>query len=144
MINMFSQMACICHFVFFYVLLRASYGYNQCVFIPSVVWGFSNYYFQLFRCRNLDLNSFFPTFPYRQACFILRGHPYAPMFVCSPIHSYTLPYICIPPDTPICSQCPNISVYSMGYLHVLWAKHFLFWGSGGVSISASLLVSVCM
>ena len=39
-----SQMACICHFVFFYVLPRAFSGYISCRFISSVVWRFSYYF----------------------------------------------------------------------------------------------------
>ena len=38
---------------------------------------------------------------------------------------------------------PSISVYSMGYLHVLGARHF-FWGAGDVGMSVRLwCLSVC-
>ena len=88
MINMFSHMACICHFVF-YALPRASYGYIQCGFIPSVVWRFSNIFFQLFRCRNLALNRVFSYFLVAgMFCYTwqMSGHP---LHSYAPIHSYT-------------------------------------------------------
>ena len=39
--HMSFHMAYICHFLNFHALPRASYGYIQCGFIPSVVWRFS-------------------------------------------------------------------------------------------------------
>ena len=61
-------------------------GYIQCGFIPSVVWRF-------------------PTSPYRQACFTLRGCLYAP------ICSNTPPYVPMLPGAFVCCR---------GYLHVIW------------------------
>ena len=95
MINMFSQMACICHFIFC-GLPRASYGYIWCAFIPSAVWRFSNYYFQLFRCGNLALNSF-SYFSLVAGMFILGG-------ICTPPYIQTAPcppYVQIPPFVPM-------------------------------------------
>ena len=115
---------------FFYVLPRASYGYIQCGFIPSVVWRFSKYYFQLFRCRNLALNRFFLLF--------LRGryvhtwevsvcplYIWMPSYVQTPpVHSVALlmpPYVQTPPISPM---LPCASVCSRGYLHVIMGR----WG----------------
>ena len=87
MINMFSHMACICHFVF-YALPRTSYGYIWCGFIPRVVWRFSNIFFLLFIGRHV---------------YILggvSGHPH----VCMP-HTFICPHTFIHPrgvHTPIC------------------------------------------
>ena len=50
-----SQMACICHFFFFYILPRASYGYIQYGFISSVVGKFSDKFSSYFRCGKLAL-----------------------------------------------------------------------------------------
>ena len=86
-------------FFFFYVLPRASYGNVWCGFIPSVAWRFSNYYFQLLKCRNLTLNSFFFYFSLEAGMFHSLGasvHPtclYAPYILC--------PYIWMP-------QCPHM------------------------------------
>ena len=89
---------------FLYVLPRASYGYIWCGFIPSVVWTFSNYYFQLFRCRNLALNRMFLLINHRgrDGGFSYLGgicmHPYVQM----------LP-ICL--DGPIHLDAPDIPPY---------------------------------
>ena len=58
MINMLSQMACICHFVFFYVCPEPPMGISSVGSFP-VQSGGSLIIFQLFRCRNLALNRFF-------------------------------------------------------------------------------------
>ena len=115
MINMFPHMACICHFVCFFALPRASYGYIQCGFIPSVVWRFSNIFFRLFRCRNLALNRAFSYFLVADMFFILGGGWMPPTFVhplyiCTPpVHSYA-PGVYTPLYAPlllcasVCSQ----------------------------------------
>ena len=125
MINMFSQMACICHFVF-YVLPRASYGYIQCGFIPSAVWRFSDIIFQFFSYRNLALNRGFPTLLLEAGMFLLRGCLYAPICSYTPIHLYAPSMFVHIPDTPIClytHMSPMLSCASLcsrGYLHVIW------------------------
>ena len=69
------------------------------------VWsGGSLILFQLFRCRNLALNRFFPTFLSGRHVFILGGHLDSPtfthpyMFICSQGFKYP-PYV---PNTPLC------------------------------------------
>ena len=85
MINMFSHMACICHFVF-YALPRASYGYIQCGFIPSVVWRFSIIFSSSLGIGILALNRVFPTFSGRHV-FIL-GVVWMPPHLYASIHLY--------------------------------------------------------
>ena len=68
-----------------------SYGYIQYGFIPSAVWRFSNH-FQLFRCRNLALNRFFPTFLAGRHVFIF-GVVYRCPYVHTPLYVHT-PHIC--------------------------------------------------
>ena len=104
MINIFSQMACICHFVLFYVLPRASYGYIQCGFISSAVWRFSNH-FQLLRCRILSFNRV------AAGMFYTWGYLDGPTFV-HPCNSYT-PYICtiLEAYTPICPSYSSVHQY---------------------------------
>ena len=106
---MFSHMAYICHFVF-YVLPRASYVYIRCGFLPSVVWRFSNIFFQFFRCRNLALNRVF-------FYFLVVG-----MFLY--LGGGWMPHVCAPPVclyTPICSYTPHIFVCPQGCTHPPWA-----------------------
>ena len=111
MIDMFSQMACICHFVFFMSCPEPPMG------ISGVAWRFPNYYFQLLRCRNLALGFFL---------LFLRGR-----------HVLHLGGVCMPPYVhapPVCSDAPNAPTYSKtsyvpivpcasvcsrGYLHVI-------------------------
>ena len=98
---------------------RAYYGYVQCGFIPSAVWRLSNYYFQLFRCRNLALNRFFLLFLRDRYVSHLGGHLYAP-YVYTPhmfVHALTPPYVQI---APICPQCSHMHLCSREYLHVRW------------------------
>ena len=126
MINMFSQMAYICHFGFFffcYVLPRASYRYIWCGFIPSVVWRFSNYYFQLPRFGNLALNSFSSYFFIETGMFHTWEASVCPLYVHMP------PYICMPHvwtsqqphilKHPHMSQCSPVHLCCRGYLHVI-------------------------
>ena len=152
--------------------------HSQCV------WRFSNYYFQLFRCWNLALIRFFPTF--RGSHVFYLGVIHMPPYICMPpVCSYTThtfihpPYVQTPPyvpnaplcifmflgisecdvgmwgphklDTPIrgsrclpmcplpmCIVCSLVSLYILwDILCVLWARHFLCWGSGGVSACLS-------
>ena len=72
MINMFSHMACICHFVFLCPAPSLLWVY--------LVWVHSQcglevllYFFQLFRCRNLALNRVFSYFLVAGMFFILGG-----------------------------------------------------------------------
>ena len=81
-----------------------------------------------------------PLLPYTSLCF--RGYLHV-ILGCGP------PYVGQPPKgewmpphvSKMPCMLPCISAYSMGYLHVLWARHFLL-GAGGVSMSVRLLVSV--
>ena len=92
-------------FVIFYILLRASYGYIQCGFIPSAVETFSKY-FQLFRCKNLTLNGdIFSSFRGRHVggcqadwyVCLLGGHPYIPPYICTLLaHLYVPIYHSVP------------------------------------------------
>ena len=100
-------MACIC---LSYVLLRASYEYNQCGFIPSVVWRLSNVFSSSFRGRKLaltrDIVYLFEFIKLPGMLGVVRhfgisdwGHPYVPPYIC------TSPYISIHPShTPICHR----------------------------------------
>ena len=123
MINMFSQMACICHFVF-YVLPRASYKYIHCGFIPCVVWRFSRYFFQLFRCRNLALNRVFPIFFSGRYVLHLVGIQ-VPPYLWSPPCIWTPP---TPPyvETPTkCPQCSPVHMHVLGVSACDWGM----WGA---------------
>ena len=107
----FSQMACICLFVFL-CPAKTLYGYIHCGFIPR--WsGGSLIIFQLFRCRNVALNRIFILY-LRQACSTPMGCLYTP-YICIP-YTFICPlYVQNPPvhsDTPICPPCSCASVCS--------------------------------
>ena len=130
MINMFSHMACICHFVFFYILPRASYVYiqpHQFGFIPSAVWRFFNIFFQLFRCRNLALNRVSSYFLVVGMFLYLGGVVGCPHICMPPVCSYGPLYVCTPPvhlyaprgvHTPHGPPC-SLLLHSFGALHVV-------------------------
>ena len=88
----------------------------QCGFIPSAVWRFSSYYFQLLRCRNLALNRCFLLFLRGRHVSHFGGiHMLPNMFRCS--HTFRGP-----PDAPISSNIPHVtsaSVCSRQFLHVM-------------------------
>ena len=158
MISMFLTCGMYLSF-YFYVLPRASYGYIWCGFIPSMVWGFSNY-FQLFRCRNLALNRMFSHIRGRLGGCQLRRCVYDPPYICmppvylyfpvhlyapiclnTPIHLYA-PYplyiVCFP-IFPICHGELGVHLYTS---YVLW----YFWG---VSVHLSgilvpVITSICL
>ena len=110
MINMFSQMVCICHFVSLCPAQSLLWVYpvwvhSQCsLHVLGIL-------FQLFRCRNLALNRFFPTFHRGRHVLYLWG-------------VWMPPYIHIPPWHPHMFKHPlyvlYASVCSRGYLHVIW------------------------
>ena len=129
--------------LFFYVLPRASYGYIQCGFIPSVVWRFS-YYFQLFRCRNLAVNRIFLLFLRGRHVFTLKRHLDTPcafvhphMCVCPHMFRYChmLKHPMHVPHAPLC-----ICMF-WEYLHVIWGytPHV-----GGLGASAHLSGIWCL
>ena len=95
-------------FCFFYVLSRASYGYIQCGFIPSVVWRFSNYFSSSLVAENklqlaiylvhLVVRHIGGCLAYWYVCLIgLSIHP--PVHLYAPCTSYV-------PHTPVCSPIP--------------------------------------
>ena len=108
-------MACICHFVFFScvcVLPRSSYGHIWCGFIPSVVLRFSKLFFQLFRCRNLALNTdVFPTLEAGTGVSQHRG-------ICTPPYICMPPYICTTPCTSVCPSPPICPLHTPCNLYV--------------------------
>ena len=108
MINMFSQMACICHFVLYSCPAQSLLWVSGVGSFP-VQSGGSLIIFQLFMCRNLVLNRFFPTF-LEAGMFYTWGCLDAPTFV-QPHMFICPPYICIlprglgtqyVPHTPLC------------------------------------------
>ena len=126
MINMFSHMACICHFVF-YVLPRASYVYIQCVHSQCSLEVLL-YFFQLFRCRKLALNRVFSYFLVVGMFLYLGGLLDTPMFV-HPLYICTPPYVCMPPVhsyAPLGVYTPprgpphaSVLLHGFGTLHVV-------------------------
>ena len=93
MINMFSQMACICHFVLFMSCPETPMGISSVGSFP-VQSGGSLIIFQLFRWMNLALNRFFPTFLRgRHVLYLgMSGCPYVhkpPVHPYTPVHLYT-------------------------------------------------------
>ena len=121
MINMFSQMACICHFLcpaqsLLWVYLV--WVHSQCSLEVLLLL------FQLFRCRHLALNRCFPTF-LGAGMFHTWGVSVCPhMFGC-PLHICTAP-ICLdapmPPYVQTPLYVPNAlcaSVCSRGYVHMI-------------------------
>ena len=88
MINVFSQMACICHFVLFFVSCPEPPMVISSVGSFLVQSGGSLIIFQLFRCRNLTLNRFFLLFLEAGMFYTLGGVSMPHMFV----HTHT--FIC--------------------------------------------------
>ena len=115
MINMFSQMVCICHFVFLMSYPEPSMGISSVGSFPVQSGGPLNI-FQLLRCRNLALNRDFPIFFSGRYVLHLGGvwmlpvHSAAPcMFGCP--HMFKHPHMS--PMLPCASACFG------GYLHVI-------------------------
>ena len=100
---MFSHMACIYHFDFMHCP-EPHMGISSVGSFP--VWsGGSLNFFQLFRCRNLAINSIFSYFFRGRQVLYLRGCLDAP---CTFIHPHTFihpPYICTPPILFYASVC---------------------------------------
>ena len=95
MINMFSHMACICHFVFMPSpeppIGISGVVHSQCSL--EVL----KYFFQFFRCRNLALSRVFPTF-LEVGMFLYLGGVWMPYICMPPVHLY------LPIHLYICSQ----------------------------------------
>ena len=95
-------MTCICH-LYLHVLLRTTYVYIQCGFIPRVAWKFSNNISSTFRCRKLNSNreDFFSfrcrhRWPFGQVC---EGLVCQFLFVCQSVH----PSVCLYIHSSVCT-----------------------------------------
>ena len=98
-------------FCFFYVLPKASYGYIHVGFIPSTVWRFFKYFFQLLRCRNSAWNRFFSYFSLEAGMFHTWGASIHPLYI------WMLPVCSDPPyvQTPlVCPKCSPVYLYVLG------------------------------
>ena len=104
MINMFSHLACVCHFVF-YALPRASYGYIWCGFIPSAVWRFSNIFSSSLGVGNLALNRVFSYFLVA-GMFLYLGGVWLPPCLYAPVHLY-IPHNIVYPRGVNTPKCPH-------------------------------------
>ena len=139
----FSQMACICHFIFM-SCPEPPMGISSVDSFP--VWsGGSLIIFQLLRCRNLVLNMIFSYLRGRLWGCKLRRHPYSPcmphMFVHPLIHPYS-PCTSVCPHTPCTSVCPPYTICIS--VHPICLE--IFWGvsvhMSGISVSVS--TSICL
>ena len=122
MINMFSHMACICHFVFLCPAQSLLCVYPVGSF---PVWSVGSLiFFQLFRCRNLALNRVFSYFFFSgRHVFILGGWLDAPHICTPPVHLYA-PHMFICPCMFIHS--PGVYTTPQGAPHALYAIAW-FW-----------------
>ena len=112
MINMFSQMAGICHFgVFFMSWPEPSMGISSVSSFQVWSGGSLIIIFQLFRCRNLALNRIFLLFLRGRHIFTLRGASICShMFICS-LYIQMPPYV---PTPPVCPLCSPVHPYVLG------------------------------
>ena len=122
MINMFSQMACICHLVFFFMSFpEPPMGISSVGSFP-VQSGGSLIIFQFLSCRHLALNRVFFLLFLEAGMFYTWGSGHPPMFVftlyvCTPLHIHTHARGV---HTPICSPYSSLHLYDLIGFCMLW------------------------